>query len=112
MPNHPTVEILVQLARDDLNIVHAQKGIKTLNKAKQDHINIIAKAKDMIGQAEQKCSDLRQEEHALQQKIETYEKRKKAANTALETGAGSAESAERQIHQCTEIIDELLHPYN
>jgi predicted nucleic acid-binding Zn-ribbon protein len=106
MPNHPTVEILVKLAREDLSILHARKGIKTLNSTKKNHVDTILAAKHTIVQAEQKYTDLRQQEHALQQKIETYEKRKKTATTALETGAGNPDSAERQIQQCAQIIDD------
>ena len=107
MPNHPTVTTLVDLARADLSIVHAKKKIRDLREH-ADRLNEESiSAESNLVDAQNALANLRQLEVVTQQKLETYRNRRKTAIRALEEGLGDPESAQRQVIQCGEIIDEL-----
>ena len=107
MPNHPHVDILVRLAREDLAILHARKKIRESldgqNKAKQ----MLQDSEKRLVQLRDTVAHLKGEEQRLQQEIETYERRRATALRVLETGNGNPEAAERQIEQCSNIISDL-----
>jgi len=107
MPNHPTVNTLVTLARADLAIVHAQKKMKALKAKTVSLSNDRKKADKRLIDAENALIDLKRNEINYQQKIETYIKRTKTAVQALEKGLGDPDSAQKQITQCGDIIDNL-----
>ena len=83
MPNHPTVEILTQLARDDLAILHAKKQIQSFRQKKVKFGTMAEDAKRSEAAAELHSSQLKKLEIQLQQKFETYEKRKKSSLVVL-----------------------------
>ena len=107
MPNHPTITTLVDLARADLAIVHGKKKIRTLNEKSKNLAEKVQNAENNLSLSKAKLSKLHQDEATTQQRLESYRKRKNTAVIALERGLGDPNSAERQIDQCGQIIDDL-----
>lgn len=107
MPNHPQVDILVRLAREDLAILHARKKIRESKDGQNNAKQMLHDAEARLVQLLEAVAHLKGEEQRLQQEIETYERRRATAHRVLETGNGNPEAAERQIEQCSDIISNL-----
>jgi uncharacterized protein len=107
MANHPLVEILVTLARADLSIVHAKSQHKAMGDRKTAQQAALTKAKAELKGHRETLASLLSRERKSNRDLESYQRRKKTATTALESGMGGADAAERQISQCTDIIDQL-----
>jgi len=107
MPTHPTVTQLVALARADLAIVHSRKRIQTLKEKTNGLRAEGLAASRTVDQAKAHLVELKRTEIAAQQKLESYQTRRKTAIRALESGLGDPDAAERQLTQCGSIIDEL-----
>ena len=107
MPNHPNIDIIVRLAREDLAILHARKKIREAIEAQKKTKQDLKDAEDHLSKMRSALATLKGEEQRLQQEIETYERRRSTAHRVLETGNGDPDAAERQLKQCADIIGEL-----
>ena len=107
MQNHPNVETLVRLAREDLAISHAKKKIVASKREAVEAENAVVRADEHLIHLNDTLMKLKGEEQRLQQELESYEKRRETARRVLETGNGNPDAADRQIKQCTSIIGDL-----
>ncbi|MFK7931338.1 MAG: hypothetical protein AB8H79_24360 [Myxococcota bacterium] len=82
-----------KLAKQRARVPHADDAIDACHKTLMRSIAAYKAAKEV--------------ERATAREVEQYEKRRSQAQRALDSGMGNAEAADRQVQQCTSIIDEL-----
>jgi len=104
---NPELEKLKQAHQSDVAIRKANKQIQDLHGAlqasKREHATALAE----IQRLELETKEVWREEKRTEESTRSYQSQKANAIRALEQGLGSADAAERQIHQCEGILDEL-----
>jgi predicted nucleic acid-binding Zn-ribbon protein len=103
---HPELILLEALAVADRDIARADHATAEAHRERAQAVAAVEAAARSVEQAEDTARQLRDSLAALADKARLYEQRRAGALRALETGAGSADAAQRQLEQCEAILDE------
>ncbi len=103
---HPDLLRLAELTDVDTGLDRVAKELTAARGAIAQALGVeegAEKARAAIGS---EIEALKTTERTLQRKLDEYKTRRQGAIRILETGAGSSDSAEKQLAQCEAILDE------
>lgn len=101
------IERITRLALADQELDHLDKELAHLRARISSATVSRDEAKASLAAAQRQLTACKDAERATAREVEQYEKRRATATRALENGLGDPEAAERQVDQCTQIIDDL-----
>lgn len=104
---HPDLEALYKLALTDAELAAIDRDESEANRRLTAARKAVTDAEASIAELKGRVDELKRRQHELQRKLDQYETRRRGALRALETGSGSADAAQRQLDQCTAILDDL-----
>ena len=104
---HPDLELLYKLAVADLDLATIAANETKANGALAARVQGVADCEAAIALLKRQADLLKRRQHDLQRRFDQYDNRRRGAIQALETGAGSADAAQRQLEQCTAILDDV-----
>jgi predicted nucleic acid-binding Zn-ribbon protein len=100
------VELLGAIGDRDAEVDRASRAIEQAKRALDAARVAVTAAIAARAASEQARVEHAKHTHALERRIDEYRVRERGALRALETGAGDATAAERQLAQCRAILDE------
>lgn len=103
---HPDLQ---RLARADAIDRERRRVTRARDALQQGHVearDAVVAAEAGLEDAEQALQQAREEERALNRKLHQYRQRRDSAVRILESGAGDPDSAQRQLDQCDQILDQ------
>ena len=103
---HADLEHLVALDRLDRELERVAREGEKSRAANQAAVEAVEAAKRHADALQQQLSDSRDEQHAAERKAKRYQDRKRSAENVLQSGVGDFKAAERQVAECTRILDE------
>ncbi len=104
---HPDLELIIRVYEADEKLFVAQEGLDAARALVGDAEAALAAAQSKLQAAQAAVDAGKAEERRLKREVESYEQRRSGAVRALEMGQGDPDAAERQITQCTSILDDL-----
>jgi len=101
------LELITALGAHDAVLDDLDKKIAAQEAREPDALEQVAAAEQELAKAQAAHKASKDAERALSRQVKLYEQRRTTATRALEGGHGDPDAAERQIAQCTEILDDL-----